>query len=253
MKRKSSYPGSSNKRARRSASSRPPVVYNRHPVETKYFDTSFSQNIASAADWTGTEVPCTNYVQSDGTTVGTYTDSALIPSAVGSGYGQVNGSKYYLKKLRVRGNIAPAAVSDQADVPVGRTVRVLLVHDTQPNGAQAQGEDLFIDMGGAVQNIFNFMSMGSGSGGRYRVLSDETLILDTTASGTDGVNTQTVGFQNKNFSFVYSPKKPIQVNIKSNSATPTVVSLANQNLFLLAHSSGGATTIQGCARAYYTD
>jgi len=53
------------------------------PPETKYFDTVFSQTVASAQDWTGTEVPCVNYIQSDGTTVGAYTDSALIPSAIG--------------------------------------------------------------------------------------------------------------------------------------------------------------------------
>lgn len=80
-------------------------------------------------------MPCTNYIQSDGTTLGAYTDSALIPSAVGAGYGQVVGSKYMLHKIRVRGQVFPAVNSDQADVPPMASVRVVLVQDLRPNGA----------------------------------------------------------------------------------------------------------------------
>lgn len=225
----------------------------RPTLETKYFDTSFSQTVASAADWTGTEVPCSNYVQSDGTTVGVYTDSALIPSAAGSGYGQVNGSKYFLKKLRLRGQVRVNPLSDQADMSANRIVRLVLVMDTQPNGAQAQGEDVFIDMGSAEQNTFNFLSMGSGNGGRFRILADEVLVLDQITAGTDGTNTNSLGFAGKEFSMSYSPKKPIQVNIKPNSTTPTTASLANYNIFLLAHSSGTSGAINGCARAYFCD
>jgi len=119
--------------------------------ETKYFDTSQgSAGIANAADWTGSELPSTNYIQSDGTTLGAYTDSALIPSAVGAGYGQVVGSKYHLKKIRTRGQIWSIVQSDQADVPLPSTVRMLLVMDTRPNGAQGQGEEVLADMGTAV-------------------------------------------------------------------------------------------------------
>lgn len=263
MKRKSNYVPRKDrvKRTRTGAAAsaawRASAAYQRNAPravqETKYFDTSQSQAVASAADWTGTEVPCTNYVQSDGTTVGAYTDSALIPSAAGSGYGQVNGSKYFLKKVRVRGILNNTASSDQADMSAARTVRVVLVHDTQPNGAQAQGEDVFIDMGNAVQNNYNFLSMGSGNGGRFRILSDETFVMDQLTAGTDGANTNSLGYASKEFSMSYTPKKPIQVNIKPNSVTPTTAALANHNIFLLAHSTATGCTISACARAYFCD
>jgi len=225
------------------------------PVETKYFDTSFSATIASAADWTGTEIPCSNYIQNDGTTVGAYTDSALIPSAVGAGYGQVTGSKYYLKKIRVRGDVQPGAVSDQADMLGGRSVRIVLVHDTQPNGAQAQGEDIFTDLGNAAQCNYSFLAMGAGAGGRFRILADEIVHIQPATAGTDGSNTNSLAWTTASFSFAYKPNKPIQVMLKANSSTPNVASLSNNNIFLLAHTSSTSppVTLQGAARCYYCD
>jgi len=225
------------------------------PTETKYFDTSFSQTVASAADWTGTEVPCTNYIQSDGTTVGSYTDSALIPSAIGAGYGQIDGSKYYLKKLRVKGMLLGSSAADQPDVLTATSVRVTLVQDTQPQGAQAQGESIFTDMGNAFQAQYSFLAMAAGSGGRFRILKDKLYMLQPGQTGTDGASTLSTVRQSLNFKFDVSFKKPLQVQLKANSAVPTVASLSNHNFFLLAHTTTGTggTTIVGCARAYYQD
>lgn len=219
--------------------------------ETKYFDVCFTQTVASAADWTGTEVPCVNYMTSDGATDGAYTDSALIPSAIGAGYGQVVGSKYHLKKLRVRGEVSGVLQSDQADVPVSANVRLILVHDTSPNGAQAQGEVIINDLGDAFHVNYGFLAMAAGTGGRFRILADEVITLDPAVAGTDGASTNSVSRGSKTFSFMYKPKKPLQVCLKANSSTPTVASLSNHNIFLLAHSTKGSVQINGCARAYY--
>jgi len=224
--------------------------------ETKYFDTSFNANVAIAADWTGTEVPCTNYIQSDGTTVGAYTDSALVPSAVGAGYGQVVGSKYLLKALRVRGVVGNSFAADQADMPAPPVVTVCLVQDTQPNGTQAQGEDVFTDMGSALQCAFSYQAMGAGAGGRFKILKRKTYICTPTVAGTDGVNTNSVAIGSRQFEFTFQPKRPIVCNIKASSSTPTVATVSDNNFFLLAKASGfaaGNPTIVGCARAYYCD
>lgn len=226
---------------------------NRTPTETKYFDSSFSQTLASAADWTGTEVPCTNYIQSDGTTVGAYTDSALIPSAIGAGYGQVSGNQYYLKKLRVRGGLLPTVNSDQADVLGPCSVRLALVLDLQPNGSQAQGEQVFSDMGGNAQCNYSFLAMGAGTGGRFRILKDKTFILQPGTAGTDGASTNSVTRYGAQFSFSVNWRKALRIILKANSSTPTVASLANCNIFLLCHSDAGSVVIHGVSRAYYTD
>lgn len=225
------------------------------PTETKYFDTSFQQTVSAAADWTGSEVPCTNYIQSDGTTVGAYTDSALIPSAIGAGYGQINGNKYYLKKLRVKGEVVPTLQSDGADVLVASTCRVILVEDTQPQGAQAQGESVLTDMGSAAQCQYSFMAMAAGSGGRFRILKDKIYQMNTAAAATDGASTNSCIRNGFTFKMNINFGKPRQVVLKANSATPTVASLSNSNYFLLAHASVGTAppTILGCARAYFQD
>jgi len=223
------------------------------PVETKYFDTSFQQTISTAADWTGTEVPCTNYIQSDGTTVGAYTDSALLPSAIGAGYGQINGNKYYLKGLRIKGIVQPNVLTDQADVAPTIFSRVTVVLDTQPQGAQAQGENVFTDMGGAQQSQMSFLAMAAGSGGRFQILKDKTMTHDAGSAATDGASTNSCARQGRAFKFNYKWKKPLAIQLKANSATPTVVSLSNCNIFILAHITTGTGVIYGCARAYYTD
>lgn len=220
--------------------------------ETKYFDTSQgSAGIANAADWTGSELPNTNYIQSDGTTLGAYTESALIPSAIGAGYGQVVGSKYHLKKIRTRGQIWSVVQQDQVDVPLPSFVRMLLVMDTRPNGTQAQGEEVLADMGTAVQNNYNFLAMGAGQGGRFQILADQTVQLEPATSGTDGTNTNSTVRKAANYNFYWKPRSPVQVLLKANSATPAVASLSSCNIFLLAHASTGTVSVEGCTRCYY--
>lgn len=223
------------------------------PPETKYFDTQHSQTISTAADWTGTEVPNVNYIQSDGTTVGAYTDSALLPSAIGAGYGQVNGNKYFMKHLRIRGEITPAVSPDAADVQAMSVTRLVLVMDTQPNGAQAQGEEVFTDLGTTQACNYSFQAMGAGAGGRFRILKDKFFRLQPGLAGTDGTNTNSVVKTGTTYNFSYRPKKPIQVILKANSSTPTVASLSNTNIFLLAHNTAGSVVITGACRVYYQD
>lgn len=224
------------------------------PPETKYFDTAQNFTVPQAADWTGTEVTSSSYIQSDGTTVGAYTDSALLPSAIGAGYGQVNGNKYYVKHLRIKGELIPTVATDQSDVQTPATVRVVLVHDTQPNGAQAQGEEVFTDLGAGNLQNYSFLAMGAGNGGRFRILKDKVFLLPTMCTGTDGANTQSVVRANRTFAFSYKPKKPLQVILKANSSTPTVASLSNNNIFMLAHlSQPGTVTLVSGTRVYFQD
>lgn len=223
------------------------------PTETKYFDTTFSAAGNVDADWATANISCTKYINADGSTVSDYTDCALIPSAIGAGYGQVQGNKYWLQKLRVRGILVPTILQDQADVGNGLTVRLVLVHDTQPNGAQAASSLVFQDLGSAYQCQFSFLAMAAGSGGRFRILHDEIVTLDQMVAGTDGASTNSVGLAGKPFSIMYKPKKPIQVVLKANSSTPAIASLSNNNIYLMAHGAGWAFSVIGAARAYYTD
>jgi len=159
-----------------------------------------------------------------------------------------------LKKLRIRGSVIPTVRSDQADVISPVSVRIILVEDTQPQGAQAQGETIFSDMGNQFQMHYSFLAMAAGSGGRFRVLKDKTYMCQPGIAGTDGASTMSVGSNGFEFKMNYNFKMPRQIMLKANSSTPTVASLSNCNIFLIAHATAAITpVINGAARAYYCD
>ncbi len=219
--------------------------------ETKYFDTGFLVSVTSGnGDWTASEVPCANYVNGSGAAA-VYTDSCLLPTAIGNAYGQINGNRYKLKKIRVRGVVSPPTNSDQADVTIAVTTRLMLVHDMQPNGSQAQGEDIMQDVG-AGETQWSFKRIAASSG-RFRILKDEFFTHQVSAVGTDGANTNSVGYESKPFSFQYTPNTPLTVNVQSGNSVPTIAGTITANIFLLLHTSGAPVTIEGSSRAYYCD
>lgn len=224
--------------------------------ETKYFDTGIKAVMTSGStDWTGSEVPCDNYVNSSGTKAA-YTDSALIPSAPGVSYGQVSGNRYHLKKLRVRGIIQRQVAPNAADVTQGFRYRLMLVHDSGPNGAQAQGEDVMQDVG-EDETIFSFKRMAA-QGSRFRILKDQTGILENIISGSDHAtlpSTLSLGYQTIPFSFQYVPTTPINISVRSAAAAsaPSIGNLVDGNIFLLLQTNGQQLTLTGASRCYYTD
>jgi len=225
--------------------------------ETKYFDVSIDAAITTTGTtWAATEVPCDNYVNSSGNP-SAYTDSALIPSAVGSGYGQVNGNRYKLKRIRVRGIMQPAEVTGATVVGPPVSARLLLVMDTQPNGAQAQGEDIMQGLGATPPNEFSFRRVGSTSG-RFRILKDERFAFPVQAAVNNAAGTTvSYSYPRAEFDFSYAPKMPIQVNITSANATPNIAGLVTCNIFLLAFATNSAgvsaITVTAASRAYYCD
>lgn len=223
--------------------------------ETKYFDVGINAIVTCAGtSWADSEVPCDNYVNSSGTAAA-YTDSALIPTANGSGYGQVNGNRYRFKKLRVRGAVDIAPVSADTVTNESLTVRLVLVMDTQPNGAQAQGEDVFQDIGAAGENQFSFQRVSALSG-RFQILKDKVLnIQRITAVNNAAATTVSSAFERKTFDMTYAPGDGFVVNVASGNATPTVAGLITCNIFMLAFAGSFAAVssarIQAASRCYY--
>jgi len=202
----------------------------------KYFDTSFSNaSVTAATSWASAIVPCDFYVASDGVTVTAYNNYPLIPSVAGTGYGNVNGTAYALHRLVVRGQVS---FGDSTS-----SLRLVLVEDTQPNGVQATGDQVFLTMNAdAKASTHAFLSCAAGSGGRFKLLKDVTFTDLTT--GAPVVFRWSIPF-----------KRPLRVLLAGSATSPGVASLSNRNIFLLAHAnnSSGLATVHGCARAYYED
>lgn len=251
-------------RRRRAAPRKGPVsrqevvqLIKKNAGETKYFDCGINNaQAASGGDWSGTEVPCDNTIDGNGA-VDAYTFSSLIPSMNGAAYGQVVGNRYYLKKLRVRGHVTTATISDQADAATSRHARLLLVMDTQPNGAQAQGEDVMMDMGAANETEYSFKRVTTTSS-RFRILKDQFIVVKPVSAINDNdptgaVSTGSIAYDQVPFSFQYQPRKPIQVNITSGNSEHTVAGLVNCNIFLLMYCPTTNMTIVAASRCYYQD
>jgi len=234
--------------------------------ETKYFDVGINTAVTTAGTtWADTEVPADNYVNSSGSPAA-YTDCTLIPTAQGTGYGQVVGQRYQLKKLRVRGDVATAVSSTGTSVSGPLSVRLMLVMDTQPIGSagaggQAQGEEIMQDFGDTPENAYSFQRVAAATG-RFRVLKDFLCVLQPLVAVNDAAaTTVSTSRSAAQFSFQYRPKTPLQIQIRNGNATPTVAGVQSHNIFLLAYAytsaagQGAATavTIKAASRCYYAD
>jgi len=232
-----------------------PYAVQRARGETKYFDAGINAAVTTAGTtWADTEVPCDNYVNSGGAAAA-YTDSCLVPTAQGSGYGQVNGNKYLLKTIRVKGSLFVPTATAGTTVYNPIPVRLVLVMDTMPSGSQAQGEDVFQDFGATEENAYSFLRMAAG-GGRYQILKDKLIVVSPLVSANNaGATTVSTSYSQPHFKFAVNPKKEVQ--IKTGNATPTVAGTVNCNIFLLAYAyqttGAVAITVQACSRAYYVD
>lgn len=228
--------------------------------EVKYFDCAFQQNFEGAANTWGTSntLLMTSYMNADGSTVSSYTGAAIIPSAIGNGYGQVVGNKYMIKKIKVRGTVWKAAITD-AVTPDSVLVRVLLVQDTQPNGAQVDPATFMTDWGSANNLINSYQAIASGSGGRIRILADKFIPLQIIPGEAPSADSTYTYYERKQFTFSKTWKKGLKVVIKSGSATPSVASLSDMNIFMVVctsettDGSNDSTQIAGVTRCSYVD
>jgi hypothetical protein len=181
----------------------------------------------------------------------------MLPTAVGSSYGQVDGNRFVLKRIRFRGKISSNILEDQANANPAVCVRIMLVMDTQPNGAQAQGEDVMQDIGGAPDNQFSFKRIAGTSVGRFRILKDETILLQPAIAATDGTNTSTQAGESALISWTYTPRTPMKVSIASGNSVPATAGLLSHNIFMLCYGTRGdsiaAISVDGASRCYYCD
>lgn len=227
--------------------------------ETKYFDCSTEQKaIATANDWSGTEVLMTNRINGDGATITAYTAASIIPSAQGTGYGEILGVRYKLKGIRIKGHCNGVVGSDSADMIPGAVVRIVLVMDTNANAAQAQGENVFTDFGSDTVNVHSFLNMGTTTG-KFRILRDMRVVLNPAdsindATGASGTASGSRVLETQLFHMQWKPKTPITVTLAASAATPATAQLQSHNIFVLAltNDTSGAL-IHFCTRAYFCE
>lgn len=155
------------------------------------------------------------------------TEGALNAIAQGDGESQRDGRKVTVRSVHVKGYISLPAQSGSA--MRSRIVRVLLLLDTQTNGAQFNSEDVLVDPTSTALDPFTFRNLQYTN--RFRVLKDISItlnpdVISTTANG-DRVAQVNMHHYFKN-----------GLSVCFNGTTANVSTIADHSLHIMAISSG---------------
>lgn len=219
-------------------------------VRLKNFDTSLDNTYVSpSVNWVTTYLSFDQY-QNTSNAPATYNYACLVPTAVGSGNGQVNGDKFHLRDLRWKGEITKGLQVGTA-LAEPTVIRLALVLDKQCNAAQENGAQIF-DQWNNKSSAFAFRNMQRA--GRFRIIKDYKIKLDQTSLSIDPTSTTLENQSQKRIvKGAWHPKYPIPFEIKGTSSTPDVAQLTTNNLFWVCHTQGVQVTIRMACRCYYYD
>jgi len=135
-------------------------------IEKKFVDYEYGPTAISAT-WAGAE--------SDPTTA-----LCLNVNAQGDGQNQHEGRQYKCSRLQIRGSVHRDATSTQTVVSDGWVVRIVVVLDTQTNGAQLNAEDVMVEETAATLAPFHFRNLQYAK--RFRVLKDYMFKMEPVAT-----------------------------------------------------------------------
>lgn len=210
-------------------------------TERKYYTNSKNAtaitDLATADDWTGTELDIT-------------TVNCLFAPATGDDFNTRDGRKVQVLAIKIRGLLSVPSQANQTGADEGCAIRLVLYQDKQTNAAQAQGEDVLAGTAtttalNAFQNPANF--------GRFRVLKDKTYTLQNPAMTYDGTNVEQNGLK-KPFKLNHKFKKPVTVHFNGTNGG-TVADIVDHSFHLIGgYFEGGlAPTIAYQVRVTFID
>lgn len=207
--------------------------------ETKYFDFGLSLQAISTTTtaWTGSEI--------DPATLNT-----LFAPAVGNNFNQREGRKTYVKKIKMNCLIFIAGQTNQTATESAAIIRVILYMDKQTNATQSQGEDLMAS--GAAADAY-LMFQNPANFGRFRVLKDKTITMQSPITSYDGTNMEQHGLIHKfkmNVNFI----KPLVINF-NNTNGATVADIVDHSFHMIAvtNATGLAPSISYQGRIVFCE
>lgn len=200
--------------------------------EAKYVDSERTA-ISPVSQTIGSEIDNTTMLCLNGIANGT-TESTRI------------GTKVVLTSIQISGLATMLTQSDQADAEPSTSVRILLVHDKQTNGAQFNGEDVLLN---SSVDILAFRDPEYSA--RFTVLKEWFIELNATNSQTDGTNTGSIAGEQKRFTLY----KKLNIPVKYSADNATVTAIVDNSLHLMAiqTSTGGPVQLNWQSRVRYQD
>ncbi len=186
-------------------------------IESKFIDST--RNGAVVASQTGAEA--------DPATV-----NCLNAIAQGDGESNRDGRKCTLTSLHLRGLVTLDG-TETTTLAQGRKVRVIVVHDTQTNGAQLNSEDVYLtatNVGDAYRNL-QFVK-------RFKILKDATFDMNPQAGAGNGTANDSPGII-KSFKWNFKFKIPVV----HNGTTANVSTITDSSLHVIAFANSTGTTL----------
>lgn len=204
-------------------------------MELKFLDSGKSTSIS-----TGAPVAAHIIDPTSGDSVG-----GLANVGVGTGPSQRDGRKYVVKSLWIRGMVWLTTKTGAASALDARTVRLVVVHDRQTNGAAP-----------TILEIFNTATPGTLAmqnleySQRYKILVDKTMTLEWTAAANDAAATGTYSGQAKPFS-IYKGKLNIPVTSHGTGGTGAIADISDNSLHILAFASDADCNVNYVSRVRF--
>ncbi len=204
-------------------------------IENKFVDYNVTAKVIGAT-WAGGELD-------DAT--------ALSLSAAGQGdsESQRDGRVYTINSIHLRGAISQLNVESQTTPLADIIVRLVLVWDTQSNGAQLNAEDVMLTVASA-EDYRSFRNLQFSK--RFIVLKDKTMTLQVARANTNegAANLFANGAVKTMFKMNKSFKKGIKVRTTGTNATVSVTS--DNSLHLIGVSESGTTIIDYSSRCRFS-
>lgn len=184
----------------------------------------------------------------DGAVVATVASSesdpatALALNAIAQGDGASNrdGRQAVMKSVQVTGMLIREAVATgDVEAQGDQYVRLVLLEDTQTNGAQFNAEDVFVDPTDTDLDPFTFRNLEYAK--RFRILKDESFIIPASGSAGDPTAAGT-GAAIKKFKWSVPLNRPVNYS----GTTAAVASITDYSYHVMAVKAaitGGASDV----------
>lgn len=163
------------------------------------------------------------------------------------------GKKIHVFKLKVKGSISWEANTPASALLGPVFFRIMLIQDTQTNGAQCASENILTNSGDLNRNVHQFQNHNYF--GRFKVLKDKEFCLNSPNTGNVSTTQFAVGGVGRNFKFNINFRKPITVNF-NNNATQTIQDITDNSFHILCTCSSSAVNtflLTYSSRACYKD
>lgn len=202
-------------------------------IENKFVDYNV-QGQATSTGWAGGELdPAT----------------ALCISVVaqGDGENQRDGRMYNINSWYIKGFLSTSASEAQAGPQQMVLVRIVVVLDTQTNGAQLNAEDVFTPVAAGV-DVCSVRNLQFSK--RFRVLKDRTMKLNPNIVNEGAVNAFAAGASSVPFKMGGRFKTPLKV--RCSGTTAAIASVTDNSIHVIGVSNSATGLLTYISRCRFT-